>query len=176
MGRFQENPDGSGKSPHIQHLRPHHRSMVRAVALGDFTPMELSQRFAMTPGQVSRIMGSPIFQAEVLRLQEEAEIITLDMAKDLKMMGELALQNLDEDLHIKPETLEARKYRGQVSTDILGMLGLSKTAGNNNTVINKILQVNQTINNNSKEVEEMDEQEIRDELLELTQTDDGAYE
>lgn len=172
MGRFQENPDGTGKSPQIAHVRPHHRAIARAYILGAKRPTELSEMFALSVGQISRILGSPLFQAETRRLEEEAEIVAFDMAKDLQLMGELALQNLDSDLHIEPSSLEHRKHRAKVSTDVLGMLGLRPSGSTVN--VTKVLNVQN--NHYEKTVEELEEKEVRDEIMEMFRNPDGGYE
>ncbi len=171
MGRFQENPDGTGKSPHICHLRPQHRSMARSVALGARTPTELADTYGYTTGQISRIMGSPLFQAEVSRLSRELDVVSMDIAKDLQIMGETSLRNLDEDLNLLPETHEPRKLRNQTSIEVLGMLGISKNKGTNIGI--NILNLNNK--DDYQEVNEMSEQELRTDVMELIKGVDGSY-
>ena len=141
MGRAQEAPDGSGLSPHLQHIRPWHRSMARSVALGAARPTQLAETYGFTVGQVSRIMGTPAFQAEVARLENELDLVAMDVAKDLQLMGERALQNLDEDLNIEPQTHDQRKLRNSTSLEVLGMLGISKQNGAGTKIINNVLNV-----------------------------------
>ena len=172
MGMFQQGIGGVGLSPHIANLRPLHRSMARAVALGTKSPMQLSQAYGYTPGQISRIMGSPVFQAEVQRLERELEIVSFDYAKDLKLMGERAMQNIDEDLHMPTDTLDHRKLRNQTSLEVLGMIGVRKSGGMGG--ITNILNIND--NRTMKEVNALDESEIRDEVMNLLEGKDGTYE
>lgn len=171
MGRFQEGPNGVGLSPHIQHLRPHHRSMARAVALGNREPKQLGTIYSLTSGQVSRIMGSPAFQAEVSRIEREVEVVLFDKAKDLQMMGEKAIENLDDDLHIEPATLDHRKLRNNASVTVLGMLGIRPSGGDPSSITN-ILNVTQ--NNYDREVEDLSPRELRDGVMELLEVGKGA--
>lgn len=167
MGRYQEGQSGTGLSPHIQVCRPHHISMARAVALGNLRPNELATAFGFSLGQVSRIMGSPAFKAEVLRYQQDAQIVELDMNKVLRAMTEKALSNLDEDIEIDPVDLDHRKLRQNASLEVLGITGVKKSGGNH-----FYFQQNNTQNINTKD---MDENDIRDEILQLTQERDGTF-
>lgn len=118
MGHLPE-----GKSPQIQHLWPHHRSMVRAAFEGA-RPGELAEAYGMTEGQISRIMGSPLFQAELGRLEAEAEIALTGARRDLKLLAgksvELISQEL-EDLSDK-ESFPERKLKLKTCFDILGVV------------------------------------------------------
>jgi hypothetical protein len=170
MGRMQEGPNGLGLSPHIQHLRPHHRGMARAVALGNRRPKDLAEMYGFSDGQISRIMGSPAFQAEVARLQQEMDLVTMDAAKDLQMMAETAIQVIDEDLHQPITSLEERKHRSQTALEVLGMVGIRKTGGGGNTTL--ILNKNEF---HEKETSDMDPDELRNEVLDLIKEPSGAY-
>ena len=172
MGRFQENSDGTGKSPQIKHLRPWHRSMARSVALGAQSPMQLADAYGFTPGQISRIMGSPVFQAEVARLSSEMDVVSMDVAKDLQIMGERALQNLDEDLNIVPTSHDLRKLRNITSLEVLGMLGTSKST-NSPAIVNNILNISST--DEHKDGEQMTERQLREDIMELVEDGKGSY-
>lgn len=168
MGRTQQGENGLGLSPHIQHMRPHHRSMARAVALGNRRPTDLSEIYCLSVGQVSRIMGSPAFQAEVLRLEQELDLVSHDLAKDIRYMTETALQVLDEDLNTKPMNMEMRRLRSTTALEVLGIAGIRKTGGNTTLI---------KIDNNieTKHVEDLEESELRDEIIELSKEPTGAY-
>ena len=173
MGRFQEGEGGVGLSPQIAHLRPQHRSMARAVALGAQTPTQLGETYGFSLGQISRIMGSPVFQAEVARLELDMDIVATDYAKDLQLMGEQSLQNLDEDLRIPiAQDPVARKLRNQTSLEVLGMLGISKST-NSPAIVNNILNIGGTVKH--AEVKEMSETELRQDVLELIEGAEGSY-
>ena len=172
MGMYQQGPGGVGLSPHIANLRPLHRSMARAVALGSNSPKQLADAYGYTAGQISRIMGSPLFQAEVARLEQELEVISFDYAKDLKLMGERAMQVLDEDLHIPVDTLDHRKLRNQTSLEVLGMVGVRKSGGMGG--LTNILNIND--NRTVKAVEQLEESEIRQEVMDLIEGANGTYE
>ena len=87
----------TGLSPPIKQLRPWHRSMARHVALGQ-RPSDLCRHYDYTPGQISRIIQSPLFVAEVERLQSGMEEETCDVRKELQSMLPRSLEVIEEGL------------------------------------------------------------------------------
>lgn len=125
MGRIPEGKDGTYLTPSISYLWPHHRKMVRLAAAG-LRPGEIAAVVGMTPPAISAILGSAMFQAELRRLEEKGEEIAIDLREDLRLMAETAIENLDEDLNLPPETLEARRVRQKASLETLDRFGLTK--------------------------------------------------
>jgi len=82
------------------------------------------------------------------------------------------MQNIDEDLHMPTDTLDHRKLRNQTSLEVLGMIGVRKSGGMGG--ITNILNIND--NRTMKEVNALDESEIRDEVMNLLEGKDGTYE
>ena len=163
MGMQQMGEEGLGLSPHIQVNRPHHRSMARMVALGGATAMDVARLYGFTPGQVSRIMGSPCFQAEVKRIEGNCEVLDYDMRQEMRLMSYKALENLDEDLHIVPQNLPERKLRQEASLEVLGMVGVRKTGSSVNVLVNNA-------NVSTQNVKELDDEQLRNEVADLTGT------
>lgn len=115
MGHLPE-----GKSPQIQHLWPHHRSMVRAAFEGA-RPGELSEAFGMTEGQISRIMNSPLFQAELARLEAEADIALTEARRNLKVLAGKSVELISQEMEAlsDAESWPERKLKIKTCFDVL---------------------------------------------------------
>ncbi len=157
MGRHQEHksPDG------FTQIRPHHRSIARAHVSG-LAPTQLAITFGYTESHITRILKTPLFEAEVARLERNADDNACDIREDLRVMRAKAIENLDEDLNIEPTTLQERAYRGLTSRDILERTGVRKQ---DKPIVppGGTLNVRQTIIN----IEKMSEKEIRDDVMDL---------
>jgi len=153
MGQLQQ-----GLSPQIQQIRPHHRSMARAMVAGGLSPKQLATAFGFSLGHVSRIIQTPLFQAEVARLERGADEVAWDMREDLKRMAVRSLEVLDEDLYIEPTDARERYLRSKTAMDVLDRIGLRKGDGKAAGTNLKNIQIN--VNNASVD-------EIRNEVMEL---------
>ena len=118
MGRLPE-----GKSPQIQYLRPHHRSMARTMATSGLTPMQLATAFGFSPGQITRIINSPLFMAELARIEGAVEVKAVDVSMELKMLQPRAMEIVAEDM-FAPGT--DRKLRNQTAFEVLDRTGFGK--------------------------------------------------
>jgi len=124
MGRPVENlPDRI----QIKQLRNHHRSMARdIVAMGEVRNKDLARIYNMLPPQISIIVNSPVFIAEVARLETEVEESICDVREGIRLLVPRAEQVLKEEL-FKDDgvgegeelSLSERKLRLAVATDIL---------------------------------------------------------
>ncbi len=158
MGRVQEHKSAPIR---IDQLRPHHRSIARAIVSG-LTPTQIALSYGFTEPHISRLLQTPLFEAEVARLERNADDNACDMREDLKMMRTKAMENLDEDLDIVPTTLQERAYRGMASRDILDRTGVRKQ---DQSLVLKggTFNLKQTLIN----IEKMSEKEIRDDVMTL---------
>ena len=121
MGRVQE-----GKSPTLKQIRPHHRSMARALVAG-LTPTEVARSFGFSAGQISRIIQTPMFQAELARLEAGASASAMDLRDDIRRMAQRAVEVLDADLEMEVgEDLRARALRQKAAMDVLDRAGVSR--------------------------------------------------
>lgn len=157
MGRLQEH-----KSPEaFTQIRPHHRSLARAVVSG-LSPSQLALTFGFTEGHISRILQTPLFEAEVARLERNADENACDIREDLRVMRAKAIENLDEDLNIEPTTLQERALRGHTSRDILDRTGVRKQ---DKPIVSPggTVNVRQTIIN----IENMSEKDLREDVMGL---------
>ena len=157
MGRRQEH-----KSPiAFTQLRPHHRSMARAIISG-LTPTEVALVYGFTEGHISRILQTPLFEAEIDRLTRGADDNAIDLKEDLKVMRAKSIEVLDEDLHINPTELQARALRNRTAQDILDRTGVRKQ---DQSIVPKggTFNLRQTVIN----IEKMSEKELREDVMDL---------
>lgn len=102
----------------IQRLRPTHRTMARAYLLGA-SQQDLCRAFNLTPGRISAIINSPLFQAEVARLEEKTEAKYTELHEELSEFASRALLIIGEQLHDpNPSPLRTRS-----AFDVLDRLG-----------------------------------------------------
>lgn len=120
MGRLMEF-----KSPKIHQVRPWHRAMARMVVAGA-RPGEIAEAYGYTPSQVTLIMGSPLFQAEVARLEAAAEELAVDVNADLKQMAVRAAEVLDRELEAEPQNRQERALQVQTAFGVLDRAGFGK--------------------------------------------------
>lgn len=123
MGRPVENLDNRIE---IKQLKNHHRSMARdIIAMGEIRPTDLARIYNMWPGQISIIINSPVFLAELARLEDMVEESICDVREDLRLLTPRAKRVIAEELHKEddddeaPMTLGERKLRLSTAFDIL---------------------------------------------------------
>lgn len=109
-------------TPTISQLWPHHRSMARMFLEG-MQPGEVALATGFSPGQVTRILHSPLFEAELARLESQAEQETVTVAGELKRMALRAVEVLDENL--QAENI-SRELKTKSAFDVLDRSGHSK--------------------------------------------------
>lgn len=122
MGRLAED-----LSPIIQQIRPWHRSIARAAATG-MRPSELASAYGYSNGQISRILGSPLFKAEVARIEAQAEVTAVNVRTEMNVLAVRAVEILDREMD--PDYNLTEKDRAlQVSTSfgILDRTGSGKS-------------------------------------------------
>ena len=131
MGRPVEQLDNRIQ---IKQLKNHHRSMARdIVAMGEVRNKDLARIYNMTESQISIIVNSPAFMAEVARLETEVEERICDVREDIRLLAPIAAQVLKEELYKddgegKDErlSLPERKLRLSVALDVLDRDGGKK--------------------------------------------------
>jgi len=99
--------------------------MARMVVTGA-RPRDLMETFGYSAGQISRILGSPLFEAEVARLESQADQVVVDINEDLQLMSSRAIEVLDRELDGEDLELGDRKLRVQTAFGVLAMAGHSK--------------------------------------------------
>lgn len=138
--------------------------MARALVAGGLTPKQLALSFGFTFGHVSRILQTPLFEAEVDRLERQAEMEGIDIRQDLANMGERSLEVLDEDIHMtgtddQPMEIRERYLRNKSARDILDRIGLRKESN-----VPTTLHLHK---HDHTTVESMSKDELRDEVMDL---------
>lgn len=86
-------------------------------------PGEVALVTGFTPGQITRILHSPLFEAELARLESQAEQEVVSSGNDLKRMASRAIEVLDENLHSQDIS---RELKTKTAFDILDRSGHSK--------------------------------------------------
>lgn len=126
-----------GLSPQIGQLKNHHRSMARdIIAAGELRNKDLARIYCMNETQISIIVNSPVFIAELARLETEVEENICEVREDIRLMTPRAAQVLREELYredneelgIKLNHAD-RKLRLGVAQDILDRDGGKKKQG-----------------------------------------------
>lgn len=143
-------------TPTIKTLWPHHRSMCRAMVGGGLTPGQLATAYNFTPGQITRIINSPMFRLELERLEGEAEGIACDVRADLKRMAGRAVEILDERMQQK-DSLPNKDLFG-----VLDRAGYGTKEGPKAGRDFKLTQIN---------IGELSDKELRDDVMDLVETD-----
>ena len=114
----------------ISQMKPHHRSMARdIVAMGEIRNKDLARIYNMLPPQISIIVNSPVFQAELARLEDEVEESVCHVRAGIRLLVPRAEQVLKEELFKDEEedefgmsvkmSLPERKLRLGVALDVL---------------------------------------------------------
>ena len=72
--------------------------MARSLVYGGLRNKDLCVMYGFTPGQISAILNSPLFKAEVARIEACAEETAVSVSRDLKLMQPRATEVIAEDL------------------------------------------------------------------------------
>ena len=109
-------------STNLKALKPHHRGMARAQVAFGMKVGELAQRFSMSPQQVTNITRSPLYLAEVARIEAGAEGEVQKLDSELKALAERAVEIVAEDLM----QAERTEHRTKVAFNVLDRTGYGK--------------------------------------------------
>jgi len=121
--------DLSYRSPHVKNLAPHHENMARLVACGA-TATDLARTTGFSAGQISRIMGSPLFKALVMRLTGEIEETAVyNVRLELESLANRSVEIIAEDLTREATSFPERKERSRIAFEVLDRAGYSKKEG-----------------------------------------------
>jgi len=124
MGRLMENKSAVGPAKLAQ-VRPWHRAMARMVAAGA-RPGEIAESFGYSVGQISVISGSPLFRAEVARIESQADAESVSIRRDLQIMSARAIEILDEALETPVEGWQDRAKKIDAAFGVLDRAGYGK--------------------------------------------------
>jgi len=163
MGRKAALDRESVTTPTLVGLSQTHKSMARMHASGLMKPMDLARYFGYSETQISVIINSPIFKAELGRLDLQIEEATIDTAKSLQHLTPKAVSNLAETIGQDPGDLSERKHRDDISIQILNRTGYSVS-----TPPQKVSHLHAHLH---QEVRDMDKKDIYREITQLIEED-----
>ena len=126
------------------------------------TPLQLAEIFGFTPGHISRILQSPLFEAEVARLEAQADMDAVDIGGDLRRMAARCLEILDENLH-KNNGI-SRELQTKTAFDVLDRAGFGKKE---QPAKHLHLHAHEV-----RKVEEMSKEELYEDIIDLINEDD----
>jgi hypothetical protein len=133
MGRpaeidFEGNGERTIDKLRIKQLKNHHRSMARDMVAGGLKNKELAKLYGMSPGQISIIVNSPVFVAEMARIETEIEIEVLNLREEIRLIAPAARNVLVRELVDEPtdKNIQGRKLQVTVAQDVLDRSGVSK--------------------------------------------------
>ena len=171
MGRIPEgqlvtHEDGKvtreGKSPHVEATWPHHRHMARLVIEG-CRPNDICAVTGFSPGHVSRILGSPSFQAELLRLESNADENSVNIHEEIRLLASKAIEILDQNLQATPTSDAGATLQQRAAFDLLDRAGFGKRE----VSIHKNLHVTATM----KDIKDMTTDDLRDDIADMLEVD-----
>ena len=85
MGLNTEQLSYSGRIK-ITQMKNHHRSMARDVVCGGLQNKDIAKLYNMTESQVSIVVNSPLFQAELARLEALADNAVMEVKQRTALM------------------------------------------------------------------------------------------
>lgn len=143
-------------TPTIKSLWPHHRSMARTMVMGGLTPSQLAALYGFSPSHVTRIINSPMFRAEVARIEEDAEEVAHDVAVELKQLAQRAVEILDDQMNKQGV---AEVVRQRAALEVLDRSGYGKKEGV------KVPSGGLHVHNTQINIGEMSDSELRDSVM-----------
>ena len=112
----------------LQNLAPHHRAMAR-LAAGGMRAGDLAERFALSSAQVSKILNSPLFISEMMRISEGLEAEHGEAERELRAMTPRAIEIVATDLYAStegPSPLITKREQRKLAFEILDRTGFGK--------------------------------------------------
>lgn len=116
------------QSQALQTLAPHHRAMARLAAMG-LRPGDLAERFALSSAQVSKILASPLFQSEMVRISEGMEIEAGEAERELAGLIPRAIEIVSADLFAStegPDPQISKREQRRLAFEVLDRTGHGK--------------------------------------------------
>src|SRR5574343_1293626 len=116
------------QSQALQTLAPHHRAMARLAAMG-MRQGDLAQRFTLSGAQVSKILASPLFQSEMLRISEGMEMEAGEAERELTGLVPRAIEIVSADLFAStegPDPQITKREQRRLAFEVLDRTGHGK--------------------------------------------------
>jgi len=120
-------PQGTGiravDKMRLNQLKGHHRSMARDFVAGGLRNKEIAELYDMTESQISIIVNSPLFIAEVARLESEIEDDTLNIREEIRVLAPRARRIISREMVGNPDNFAERKHQTNVAFEVLDRAG-----------------------------------------------------
>jgi hypothetical protein len=82
--------------------------------------------YGYTPSQITRIINSPLLQAEMNRMEGQADHAAANINQDLMAVAERAVEFLSAEMDRDAEGLQERSHKRQVAFGVLDRAGFAK--------------------------------------------------
>jgi hypothetical protein len=139
--------------------------MARMQVSMGLRPGELALLYHMTPAAITTIVHSPLYKAEVARLEALADLSVIDVRKELQLLQPRAMEVIAEDLYDKNVD---RKLRSATAFRILDKTGFPDGA-----------PIQRSVNINlegSLDPKEMSKEELYREVMDMVESEEGTFE
>jgi len=167
MGRpAMTMPQGEGTRAidgmRINQLKGHHRSMARDLVAGGLRGKELAELYDMTESQISIIINSPLFIAEVARIEAEIEDDVINVRQEIRVLAPRARRIIAREMKGDPEILGERKHQTNIAFEVLDRSGggLRPVPEGGELHIHKHEEIH---------IHEMSDETLRDDVLNLAE-------
>lgn len=107
----------------IKQLKSHHMSMARDMVAGGLQNKKLAELYDMSQSQISIIVNSPLFVAEVARLETELEDDVINLRQELRVLAPRARRIIARELGGDPKQFAERKHQTAVAFDVFDRAG-----------------------------------------------------
>lgn len=121
MGRHAVRNRDLVTTPKIKAMTPRHRAICRLVSSG-VTPGQIAEQYGLTCSRVSAIVNSPLFLAELRRLEEGEELAYGDAQVELNSLVPQAIEVFADMLDAPPNPATQLK----VATEVLDRTGYGR--------------------------------------------------
>ena len=133
--------------------------MAKDLVAGGLRNRDLERIYGMTPAQISIIVNSPIFRAEVRRLEDIVEDEIIDIRKEVKDLVPAAKRVLTEAL-VNSESLPLGSVKIRTALDVMKLAG----GNGNDSDRGSHLHLHKHY---EKHVHQMQDDELRDSVFDL---------
>lgn len=150
----------------ITQMKNHHRSMARDVVCGGLQNKDIAKLYNMTESQVSIVVNSPLFQAELARLEALADNAVMEVKQRTALMIPKATKVLQNVLDraapedVKPEDVDRAdlKLGVQVALEVYDRVAPKVGAGAGGNITLKQFNI---------DTRNMSDEELRDSVFDL---------
>ena len=136
--------------------------MARMVVEG-LRPEEIAGLTGFRPSHISRILGTPAFQAEVNRIEAMMEEDGMDIHKEIRTLAENAVEVLSQNINAQAVSDADKNRQQKAAFDILDRAGFGKTE----THVSKNLHLHADI----KDVRKLTTEQLQEDISDLLESE-----